>query len=77
MSQHGRNLYVRAQVGGENVGFPVTAVREIIHVPPIVRVPRAPHWLRGVTACVDRVSPSCACASGLVWRPLHRRHRCG
>jgi len=50
MSQHGRNLYVRAQVGGENVGFPVTAVREIIHVPPIVRVPRAPHWLRGVTA---------------------------
>lgn len=50
MSQEGQNLYVRAQVGGESMGFPITAVREIIHVPPIVRVPRAPRWLRGVAA---------------------------
>lgn len=50
MPQDGQNLYVQAQVGGETVGFPVTAVREIIRVPPITRVPRAPQWLQGVAA---------------------------
>ncbi len=50
MSPDGQNLYVQAQVGGETVGFPVTAVREIIHVPPIARIPRAPRWLHGVAA---------------------------
>jgi len=50
MPQEGQNLYVQATVGGERVGFPVTAVREIIHVPPIARVPRAPRWLHGVAA---------------------------
>ncbi|GIV20451.1 MAG: chemotaxis protein CheW [Armatimonadota bacterium] len=50
MPQEGQNLYVQATVGGERVGFPVTAVREIIHVPPISRVPRAPRWLQGIAA---------------------------
>lgn len=50
MPQEGQNLYVQATVGGERVGFPVTAVREIIHVPPISRVPRAPRWLHGIAA---------------------------
>ncbi len=50
MSEIGQNLYVRAQVGGEAIGFPVEAVREIVHVPPIARIPRAPRWLRGVAS---------------------------
>lgn len=50
MPQEGQNLYVQAMVGGEVVGFPVTGVREIIHVPPVSRVPRSPRWLHGVAA---------------------------
>lgn len=50
MAQEGQNLYVQARVGAETVGFPVTAVREIIHLPMIARVPRAPRWLRGVAS---------------------------
>ncbi len=50
MSQAGQHLYVQAQVGDELVGFPVSAVREIIHVPPIARIPRAPRWLHGVAS---------------------------
>ncbi|MCS6950674.1 MAG: chemotaxis protein CheW [bacterium] len=57
MHQSGDNLYVQAQVGGERVGFPVSAVREIIHVPSISRVPRAPRWLRGVAALRGQTIP--------------------
>lgn len=57
MHQSGQNLYVQAQVGSERVGFPVFAVREIVHVPPISRVPRAPRWLRGVAALRGQTIP--------------------
>lgn len=50
MPMEGQNLYVQATVGGEVVGFPVSGVREIIHVPPVSRVPRSPRWLHGVAA---------------------------
>lgn len=57
MHQEGQNLFVQAQVGGERVGFPVSAVREIVHMPPISRVPRAPRWLRGVAALRGQTIP--------------------
>ncbi|GIV16316.1 MAG: hypothetical protein KatS3mg022_1751 [Armatimonadota bacterium] len=57
MPQEGLNLYVQAQVGEEIVGFPVEAVREIIHVPPICRIPRAPRWLRGAAALRAQTIP--------------------
>jgi purine-binding chemotaxis protein CheW len=57
MSQEEQNLYVQAEVGGETVGFPVTVVREIIHVPPISRVPRAPRWLHGIAPLRGQTIP--------------------
>lgn len=57
MTQETSNLYVQAQVAGEIVGFPVETVREIIHVPPISRIPRAPRWLRGVAALRGKTIP--------------------
>ncbi|GBC97023.1 Chemotaxis protein CheW [bacterium HR16] len=57
MPHEEQNLYVQAQVGGEMIGFPVGAVREIIHVPPISRIPRAPRWLRGAAALRGQTIP--------------------
>lgn len=57
VSQEALNLYVQAQVGEEMVGFPVAAVREIIHVPPISRIPRAPRWLRGAAPLRGQTIP--------------------
>lgn len=57
MSQTTENLYVQAQVGDERVGFPVSAVREIILVPPITRIPRSPRWLRGAAALRGQTVP--------------------
>ena len=57
MPHEEKNLYVQAQVGDEMIGFPVWAVREIIHVPPISRIPRAPRWLRGAAALRGQTIP--------------------
>lgn len=57
MTQADQNLYVQAHVAEEIVGFPVTAVREIVQVPPIARIPRAPRWLRGMAALRGQTIP--------------------
>jgi len=57
MQASDQDLYVQARVGEETVGFPVAAVREIIQVPPISRIPRAPRWLRGVAALRGHTIP--------------------
>lgn len=50
-------LYVHARVGNEAIGFPVEVVREIVHVPQISRVPRAPQWLKGMASLRGQVIP--------------------
>jgi len=49
--------WVTFLLAGEIFALPVTHVREIVLVPPIARIPHAPHWVRGVTNIHGTVVP--------------------
>jgi chemotaxis protein CheZ len=50
-------LYIGFKLGGEEYSIPILKVREIINVPAITRLPRAPEYIEGITNLRGSVIP--------------------